>query len=236
MALDHPDDAFSDVAYVKGQFFLHFLEERYGRGAFDAFLKGWFETQAFKAATTDDFRAFLLETLVLANKQAASLAEIDEWLGGEGLPPTLTAPKSAAFEKVDAARAAWLQSADLASSIATGGWTAQEWLHFINGFPEDVPAGRLQELDLAFDLTNSANAEIAFAWFMKAIPAGYAPALPAAENFLTRVGRGKFLYPLYRAMKENGNLAGAERIFEKARPLYHPIAQRRVADILQAQN
>ncbi len=236
MALDHPDDAFTDVAYVKGQFFLHFLEERYGRDPFDAFLKEWFETQAFKAATTDDFRAFLLDGLLRANPDAASLAEIDEWLDGEGLPATLTAPTAAAFEKVDAARAAWLSSADPASSIATAGWTAQEWLRFINGLPGDVPAGRLQELDFVFDLTNSANAEIAFAWYMKAIAAGYAPALPAVENFLTRVGRGKFLYPLYRALKENGDLAGAERIFEKARPLYHPIAQRRVAEILQAQN
>ncbi len=236
MALDHPDDAFSDVAYVKGQFFLHFLEQRYGRGAFDAFLKRWFETQAFKAATTDDFRAFLVDTLVSADPNAASLDEIDEWIDGEGIPATLTAPKAEAFEKVDAARADWLQSTAQASSMANAGWTVQEWLRFINGLPADVPAGRLQELDLAFDLTNSANAEIAFAWYMKAIPAGYAPALPAAGNFLTRVGRGKFLYPLYRAMKENGNLAGAERIFEKARPLYHPIAQRRVADILQAQN
>ncbi len=236
MALGHPDDAFTDVAYVKGQFFLHFLEERYGRSAFDAFLKGWFESQAFRAATTDDFRAFLLASLVAANPDGASLAEIDEWLDGEGIPLMLTAPKAAAFEKVDAARAAWLQSAALASAIATAGWTAQEWLHFINGLPQDISAARLQELDLAFDLTNSANAEIAFAWYMKAIAADYAPALPAAEKFLMRVGRGKFIYPLYRALKDRGDLAAAERVFEKARPLYHPIAQRRVADILQAQN
>ncbi|MFN3960309.1 MAG: M1 family aminopeptidase/hydrolase [Parvularculaceae bacterium] len=73
MKLDHPDDAFSDIAYVKGEFFLRFLEERYGRAAFDPFLKDWFETYAFKAATTDDFRAFLLERLVAANPGAVSL-------------------------------------------------------------------------------------------------------------------------------------------------------------------
>ena len=115
-------------------------------------------------------------------------------------------------------------------------WTAQEWLRFINGLPAETSAERLGELDLAFDLTASRNAEIAFAWQMKAIAAGYAPAMPAVESFLTRVGRGKFIYPLYRALKDNGDLAAAERIFAKAKPGYHPIAQRRVAEILQAQN
>lgn len=236
MALDHPDDAFSDVAYVKGEFFLRFLEERYGRDRFDPFLKAWFETHAFKAATTDDFRAFLLDRLVTANPGAVSVADIDEWLNAPGLPASAPAPKSAAFDKVDAAREAWFNGAAPASSIDTKEWTAQEWLRFINGLPADAAAERLKELDLAFDLTGSRNAEIEFAWQMKAIAAGYAPAMPAVETFLTHVGRGKFLYPLYRALKDKGDLATAERIFEKAKAGYHPIAQRRVEEILQAQN
>ncbi len=236
MALDHPDDAFSDVAYAKGEFFLRFLEERYGRAAFDPFLKAWFENFAFKAATTDDFRAFLIERLVAKNPDAASLAEIDEWLDAPGLPASTPAPKAAAFENVEIARAAWYDGAAPASTIDASAWTTQEWLHFINGLPADVTTERLKDLDLAFDLTSSRNAEIAFAWQMKAIAAGYAPAMPAVESFLTRVGRGKFIYPLYRALKDKGDLATAERIFEKAKAGYHPIAQRRVAEVLQAQN
>jgi aminopeptidase N len=236
MALGHPDDAFSDVAYVKGEFFLRFLEERFGREAFDSFLKAWFEAYAFKAATTDDFRTFLTERLVASRPDAVSAAELDEWLNAPGLPASTPAPKAAAFEKVASAREVWLNGAAPASSIDAAAWTTQEWLHFINGLPEETAAERLRELDLAFDLTGSRNAEIAFAWQMKAIKAGYAPAMPALENFLTRVGRGKFIYPLYRALKEKGELATAERIFEKAKAGYHPIAQRRVEEILQAQN
>jgi len=236
MALEHPDDAFSDIAYAKGEFFLRFLEERYGRAAFDAFLKSWFETYSFKATTTDDFRAFLTDRLAAQNPGAVSAAEFDEWLTGQGLPASTPEPQSSAFEKVAAAREAWFNGAAPAASIATGGWTTQEWLHFLNGLPTDISAGRLRELDIAFDLTRSRNAEIVFAWQMKAVDAGYTPALPALEAFLTRVGRGKFIYPLYGALTKNGELALAERIFEKARSGYHPIAQRRVAEILQAQN
>jgi aminopeptidase N len=234
--LPHPDDAFSDVAYVKGQFFLHFLEQRYGRAAFDSFLKSWFDAYAFKPATTADFRAFLMKSLAAQNPEAASEAEIDEWLYGQGLPSTLVAPASKAFDAVEEAQAKWLAGATSAGDAMTQGWTTQEWLHFINALPDDVSALQLKELDFAFDLSTSTNAEIAFAWYQTAIKAGYAPALPEVESFLARVGRGKFIYPLYQSLAEHGERALAERVFEKSRPLYHPIAQRRVAEILQAGN
>lgn len=234
--LDHPDDAFSDVAYVKGQFFLHFLEDRFGREKFDPFLRAWFDAYAFKAATTEDFREFLIGRLVAENPAAATEAEIDEWLYGQGLPETIASPVSAAFDEVEAQQAEWMSGNKPATVIETAGWTIQEWLHFINSLPEETSAERMRDLDRAFDLTNSDNAEIAFAWHLKAIEAGYGPAIPAIESFLSRVGRGKFVYPLYEALAENGRRADAERIFEKARPLYHPIAAREIEKILQAEN
>ncbi len=234
--LDHPDDAFTEVAYVKGQFFLHFLEQRYGRAVFDAFLKSWFDRYAFKPATTADFRADLIANLAAKNPEAASLAEIDEWLSGEGVPATLVAPVSAAFDRVEAAQAEWISGEAPASTIAASKWSTQEWLHFINALPADIATSRLNDLDIAFDLTNSRNAEIAFAWYRQTIKARYAPAMPAVERFLGAVGRGKFLYPLYKDLADNGQRAFAERVFEKSRALYHPIAQRRVAETLQAQN
>jgi hypothetical protein len=60
--------------------------------------------------------------------------------------------------------------------------------------------------------------------------------MPAIETFLGRVGRGKFIYPLYEELTKDGERAFAERAFENSRALYHPIAQRRVGEILQAQN
>jgi hypothetical protein len=94
----------------------------------------------------------------------------------------------------------------------------------------------MKDLDLAFDLTDSQNAEIAFAWYVKAIDANYAPAMTAIDSFLGRVGRGKFLYPLYEELIKANQRTFAERVFEKSRALYHPIAQHRIEEILQAAN
>jgi aminopeptidase N len=234
--LDHPDDAFSDVAYVKGQFFMHFLEERFGRKAFDAFLKSWFDSHAFKAATTSDFRTYLLENLLSEYQGAASVAEIDDWLYGEGVPQTIIAPISSAFDKVEEQQAQWMSGTAPATSISAKGWTTQEWLHFINELPDDLSADRMADIDAAFDLTHSGNAEIAFAWYMKAVKSHYAPAMPAIADFLSHIGRGKFIYPLYEELSKQGERAFAERVFEKSRPIYHPIAARRVEELLQAQN
>ena len=46
------------------------------------------------------------------------------------------------------------------------------------------------------------------------------------------VGRGKFIYRLYGALKDNGQAEMANRIFANAKSGYHPIAQRRITDVL----
>ena len=88
------------------------------------------------------------------------------------------------------------------------------------------------ELDETFGLSGHQNAEIAYAWYMKAIAANYEPAYPALEEFLIRVGRGKFIYRLYQALEDNGKGGWAREVYAKARPGYHPIAQTRIDGIL----
>ena len=83
-------------------------------------------------------------------------------------------------------------------------------------------------MDEAFGLSEAGNAEIANAWYLKSIKGDYAPALPHLEDFLMRVGRGKFIYRLYQALLDNGKAELARTVYESARPGYHPIAQRRI--------
>jgi leukotriene-A4 hydrolase len=70
-----PDDAFSDVAYEKGRFFIGFLESRLGREQLDAFLRGYFAKFAFQSVTTDDFSAYLTEHVLNRPNAKVTLAE-----------------------------------------------------------------------------------------------------------------------------------------------------------------
>lgn len=229
----HPDEAFSQVSYVKGQFFLTFLEERFGRAAFDEFLRAYFDRFAFRSITTEDFTAYLKANLMEVRPGKVSQDEIDAWLYQAGVPSTAPQPRSAAFEQVERRMRAWLEGRRAAGEIDTANWSAHEWLHFLNGLPDDLAPDRLAELDAAFSLTGASNAEIAFAWYMKAISSGYEPAMPALEEFLLEVGRGKFIYRLYSALAEHGRKDWAKDVYARARPGYHPIAQRRIDAILE---
>ncbi|MHA7872116.1 MAG: leukotriene A4 hydrolase C-terminal domain-containing protein, partial [Hyphococcus sp.] len=231
--LAHPDDAFSQVAYVKGMFFLKFLEERFGREEFDAFLKQYFDSFAFQSIVTEDFLGYFEDRLWSTAPDAVTRAEIEEWVFAPGLPATIETPVSDAFEKVAALQSQWLAGAITADALPTGAWTTHEWLHFINTLPETTSLDKFAALDAAYGLSSSTNAELAFAWFIQAINADYEPAIAPLEAFLLRVGRGKFIYPLYENLLENGRREWAEEVYGRARPGYHPIAQRRIDEIFE---
>lgn len=237
--LQHPDDAFTLVSYIKGANFLFFLEDRFGRETFDPFLKSYFNAYAFDSITTEDFLGFMDANLRNEYPEAVTDAEIQAWVYGPGLPDTARKPESDAFAKVEFAwntfSAGDSSISDL-KTIATE-WSTHEWLHFLGYLSNDelgnaVSKAGMEQLDAAFSLTGTQNAETAFAWYMQAIKVGYEPAMPALEEFLMTVGRGKFIYRLYGALNDNGKAEMANRVFAKAKAGYHPIAQRRISDIL----
>ncbi len=233
--MEHPDDAFTLVSYIKGANFLFFLEDRFGRAKFDPFLKAWFNENAFKAVTTEDFLDYLNVNLRKDNPEAVTDVEIDAWVYGPGLPETARKPESDAFSAVDAQSADWVSGTVKASELETDAWSTHEWLHFLNNLPQGITEAQFAELDDTFSLTGTQNAETAFAWYMQAIKGGYDAAYPELENFLMTVGRGKFIYRLYGALKssEREDLQfWAADIYEAARPGYHPIAQRRIDAIM----
>ena len=56
--------------------------------------------------------------------------------------------------------------------------------------------------------------------------------MPHLKAFLERVGRGKFIYRLYEALDQNNRADFAKEVYASARPGYHPIAQKRIDDIM----
>ncbi|MDX5347579.1 MAG: leukotriene A4 hydrolase C-terminal domain-containing protein, partial [Hymenobacteraceae bacterium] len=81
--------------------------------------------------------------------------------------------------------------------------------------------------------TNSGNSEILAAWLLHAIRHDYKAADQALENFLVKVGRRKFLTPLYKALKERPEgLKRALEIYSKARPNYHAVSTNTLDELL----
>jgi hypothetical protein len=84
----------------------------------------------------------------------------------------------------------------------------------------------LERLDREFHFSQSGNSEILHQWLLMSVRANYEPALPDLERFLCSVGRRKFLKPIYtELLKTPEGRQRAQRIYQRARPGYHPIAQ-----------
>ncbi len=229
-----PDEGLSGIPYNKGYLFLRKIEEIVGRDTWDAFLTTYFDTYAFHSVNSETLVGLLKTYLVGDNQELAAELKIDEWVYGEGLPDNAPVPTTARFEKIDSLTREFLSAGDAGSLVdpATD-WTTHEWLHFINNLPEDISVDRLRAIDDAFDLTNSTNAEIQAAWYRVSINQGYDVVYPHVEEFLTEVGRRKFLVPLYSALagSEEGK-AFALQIYEKARPNYHSVSFHTIDQIL----
>ena len=222
-----PDDAYSTVPYEQGALFLTFLEERFGRQTFDAFLRDWFDTHAFRSATTNEFLMTLRSQLMTRQPNAVTVEQIQTWLNDEGIPPFAVMPTSPAFTRVAAVRDAWLKGGSIDGvAAAAKTWTTQEWIHFVDGLPRRMDAARLTALDRQFGLSGSKNAEVAHVWYRLAIANQYAPAFPAMERYLLTIGRRKLIVPLYRdlAATPDGK-SRAQKIYAAARTGYHPLAQ-----------
>ena len=228
-----PDDAFSSVPYTKGQLFLIYLEKKFGRDRFDAFVLDYFDSHAFQSLGTANFVKYLKANLTHKYPNIVSDEEINEWIFEQGLPVYVPKPTSTAFSTIDLQISKWISDEVELTQLPTTSWTLHEWLHFINNLPLDIKTERMAELDKQFDLTHSKNAEIAHAWYLLSVRAGYDVVLPAMSKYLIGIGRRKLIVPLYKelAQTEQGK-AWALKVYKQARPGYHGLAQGTIDGIL----
>lgn len=228
----NPDDGVTSIAYEKGYFFLRYLEDQVGRQKWDAFLRQYFNENAFQTMTTEAFLSYLDTHLLKPNNLNADELGLNKWIYEEGLPDTMPQITASRFQQVEQALQKW-QAGTPAAQLDTQEWSSHEWLHFIRMLPEDLSQQQMAALDASFDFTNSGNSEILAAWFMHAIAHNYETAYPAMDRFLNKVGRRKFLVPIYRKMAETtAGKARALDIYSRARSNYHFVSVSSIDKIL----
>jgi len=230
-----PDEGLA-LAYDKGSSFLYVLEQQFGRARFDAFLRDYFDQNAFGFTSSKSLVERLKRDLFKGDAALWQQLKVDEWIFGQGLPDNLVVPVSDRFAAVARVASDFVASGALEAVGSREGkpWATAEWLEFLGGLPRNVSRERLVALDQRSAVTQSGNSEILFAWLKVCVRNSYEPAYPALESFLTRQGRGKYLRPLYEALQENPTTRElAVKIYTKARPGYHPIAADAVDRIMK---
>jgi leukotriene-A4 hydrolase len=220
-----PGEVFTEVPYEKGRLFLTWLDDKFGREPFDAFLRGYFDHFAFKSITTEQFLDYLQVNLLDRHPGTVTREQVMAWVTGPGLPADALLPVTGEFAPVDAARAAWLGGGLASKKLKadTSGWVTQQWQYFLDGMPEGLTHAQMTDLDRTFDFTKTTNAEIGRSWFLLVIRHQFQPGNARLEAYLETIGRRKLITPLYEEMmKTPGGAAQAKRVYAIARPGYHP--------------
>jgi leukotriene-A4 hydrolase len=216
-----PDEGLTDIAYEKGYFFLRVIESAVGREKFDQFVNQYFEDFAYRSISTEDFLIYLKNELP---EFSFEKNKVNEWVYGAGLPVNAIIVNSSNFRNVEKKLSGFLKHNDLSFIEETQKWSSHEWLHFIRKLPFDIQVNQLEILDSTFNFTASRNNEILAIWFEKAIYADYRKVDKALETFLIKVGRRKFLIPLYQALIDTDRVEEAKKIYKEARKGYHAVS------------
>ena len=248
----NPDEGVTDIAYVKGSWFLKSLEAEVGRKNFDLFLTNYFSTYKFSTISTEEFIKYLNKNLLNGSKSSIN---VDEWINKEGLPtnkveivserlnvmrnlaesfgagkdvfaPKITYRKEKLKEKV--------RKRKIIEQLKKEDFITQEWQMFIRYLPGTITVDKLELLDKYFSFNNTQNAEIALDWFSLCINAGYDEILPYVERFLKKVGRRKFVLPIYELLNDQSKYKNfAKSVFSSQKLYYHAVTRNSVEKLLQ---
>jgi leukotriene-A4 hydrolase len=228
----NPDEGVTSIAYNKGYFFLRSIEEQVGRDKFDAFVRHYFSTNAFRSMDTERFIPFLKSYYSNTWSVILDDAFINAWIFTPGLPASCPAPRAIRFGEVDAAIATWKNSATI-NEVTRKVWGTHEWLHFLKNLPEKLTKEQMESLDTLGDFTHSGNAEVIAVWSVLAIHNQYERMYSTIERFLINTGRRKFLMPVYAAFVKTAE--GKDRalsIYKNARSNYHFVARNSIDKLL----
>jgi len=226
-----PDDAFSSIPYEKGARLVRAMElaveARAGQGAFDGFLRDYMKHFRFTSITTEQFCAFVEERFpgLLAQVNAPA------WLDQPGMPADAPVFVSTQLESLTALA----QGGQRPSPEQIASWSPKELLIYLQHLARELSHEDCAWLDEQLQLTQRGNYEILVEWLVIAAGSDFEAVFPRVREVLMRVGRMKYLRPLYKAlMRHERTRTLAREIFQAAAPGYHSLSRRVVEGVLEA--
>jgi leukotriene-A4 hydrolase len=229
-----PDDAFSTVPYEKGSTFLWHLEKLVGKEKWDQFIPHYFTTFKERSVDSYEFKATLLsffENDAEASKKLSDL-DWDTWFYKPGFPPKPDFDTTLA-DQCFALAQKW---EDLSTGKDNSFEPKAEDVKDFSANQSVVFLEKLQTLstplkpELAelmgkrYGYAESKNVEVVSRYFVLGMQAGAKSVCESAAELAGKVGRMKFVRPLYKQLIRRDRKL-AEETFEKNRDFYHPICR-----------
>ncbi|XP_064483392.1 leukotriene A-4 hydrolase-like [Ornithodoros turicata] len=220
----HPDDAFSTVPYEKGHTFLYYLEQKLGGPElFDPFLKSYVEHFKHQSINTNQWKDYLFEYF---HDKVDVLKEVDwdTWLYAPGLPPVIPEYRSKLAEPCEVLCKKWAdETADISTCACSDieNFCPVQLQEFLALLLEKKPLSseRFLQLTKLYNLEQMNNSEIRFCWLRLGLLAKCEDVIPHVIKFLEKIGRMKFVVPLFRDLYNwEEKRATAINLFERLQP------------------
>ena len=112
-------------------------------------------------------------------------------------------------------------------------FSTQEWMEFIRKLPQKMDTKKLALADKYLDFTHWGNTEVLLEWYLLCIRSDYQTAFPSIKEFLIRIGRRKYLSPIYKELcKTKKNKEWAREVYNEAQINYHSISRSTIHKLL----
>lgn len=236
-----PDDAFSSIPYEKGFHALYAFELLVGKDKWDKFIPHYFSTFANKSLDSYDFKACLIDFFEndAEVKKKLDAFDWDKLFYAPGMPAKPAFDDSLVKTCYDLA-AKWealVKSPSTDSNTTftpspadTKTWVSNQSVVFIErlqSFGASFTPQQIALLGETYGYSATLNIEVLSRFLCLGLkakaPATYAP----ASELLGKIGRMKFVRPLFRLLNEADRQLAVET-FERNKDFYHPICRQMV--------
>ena len=233
-----PDDAFSSVPYEKGFHALYQFELLLTKEKWDKFIPHYFSTFANKSLDSYDFKACLIGFFEKDAEASQKLADFDwdKLFYAPGYPPKPHFDDSlvkTCYQLADkweahvsgAAKGDFKPKAD-----DIDGWVSNQSVVFIErlqAFGAKFSADDIRLLGETYGYNKTANIEVSSRYLCLGLKAKAPETYHPASELLGKIGRMKFVRPLFRLLNEADRKLAVET-FEKNKDFYHPICRQMV--------
>lgn len=82
----------------------------------------------------------------------------------------------------------------------------------------------MEMIDSKYNCTYAVNPEIGERWFPVGIMTGYDVVMTPSENYVSTIGRVKYIKPVYQALEDSGQHDTGVAWLDDNMDFYHPVA------------
>ncbi|KAI9345247.1 hypothetical protein BDR26DRAFT_856601 [Obelidium mucronatum] len=244
-----PDDAFSTVPYEKGFHLLFYLESILGGSeVFDGYLRNHVETFSHKSINSFQFKdnlyAYFEKTFGQEKVDILNTVDWDTWFFASGMPPVENKFDQSLAEACKSLATRWTDYAKNPvpshnfSEKDISEFSTNQTVVFLETLMTEASSANgvkfsiavLDTMDSVYKFTVGRNCEIRCRWQELCLASGREVIFPEVVDFVTTMGRMKYVRPLYRALKKCSTAGEklARETFLKHKGFYHPICAQMV--------